>query len=85
MRIGRVGVDAAAHAEGEGHAVLRRGFRIFGEGVPRPRILLRVVLLLRRIHRLQVEAVLLEQPGRARDLIRHAAQQLTAIGELDRL
>jgi hypothetical protein len=35
-----------------------------------------------RIDDLHVEAVALEQAGRPRDLVRHTAQKLTAIGEL---
>ena len=37
------------------------------------------------VHELHVEAMVLEQASRARDLVGHAAQELAAIAELDRL
>ena len=46
VRVGGIGVGAAAHAEAERHAVLVRQFRVFQECVPGPAILQRSVLRL---------------------------------------
>ena len=77
---------------GHGEAPDRRAFGEGGDGdVERRRGVIDGVAD-QRLHRraaaagvdqLDIEAVLLEVAGRARDLVRHAAQELAAIGELD--